>query len=86
MARDTMIRVRTESTLKKEVDKILTGLGLSTTEAVNLFYHQILLHQGLPFEVKLPNQETLKTFKDTDEGKNLTPYSSTQEMFDNLDS
>lgn len=41
MAKSAMIHARTEIELKKEVEKIFAALGLSTTAAVNLFFHQV---------------------------------------------
>ena len=46
---------------------------------------QIKLHQGIPFEVKVPNKVTLKTFKDTDQGKNLIHPKNVEHMFDQLE-
>jgi addiction module RelB/DinJ family antitoxin len=37
MARTAMINARTERELKNEVEEILESLGLSTTEAINIF-------------------------------------------------
>ena len=76
MAKTAMIMARTEPDLKTDAEKILKKLGLSTTEAINLFLSQIRLHKGLPFEVKIPNKTTLETFKKTDEGKELYEYKS----------
>ena len=73
MARSAMIRARTEAGLKNEVEEIFKELGLTTTEAINLFYNQVRLHRGLPFEVKLPKKITLKTFQDTDNDKKCSP-------------
>jgi len=76
MARTAMIRARTEPALKSEVDRILEELGMTSTEAVNLFYRQVKLQKGLPFDVKIPNKTTLETFRKTDEGKELNEYKS----------
>jgi DNA-damage-inducible protein J len=53
MARTAMIRARTELELKSDVEGIFKELGLSATEAINLFYRQIRLKKGLPFDVKM---------------------------------
>ncbi len=84
MAKDAMLRARLEPELKKEVDEIFDELGLSTTTAVTLFYKQVLLHKGLPFEVKIPNEVTEQTFKDTDAGRNLHHYETVEEMYRDL--
>ena len=71
MARTAMINARTERELKKEVEEILHDLGISTTEAINIFFRQVKLRRGLPFPVEIPNEATLKVFKDSEEGKGL---------------
>ena len=81
MAKTAMIRARTEPDLKLEVEKIFKQLGLNSTEAINLFYEQIRLHKGLPFEIKIPNEETLETFRKTDEGKELNRYKNLDKFF-----
>jgi DNA-damage-inducible protein J len=48
-----MIRARTEPELKADVEGIFKELGLSATEAINLFYRQVRLKNGLPFEVRM---------------------------------
>ena len=58
MARTAQINTRTEAELKEEVEGILKSLGLSTSEAINIFFRQIKLRRGLPFPVEIPNEET----------------------------
>ena len=72
MARSAMIRARTEQGLKTDVEQILRTLGLSFTEAINLFFTQIKLQKGIPFEVKIPNKTTLKAMKDVQSKHHLT--------------
>jgi len=59
MQKTAMIRARTEPALKEEAGHVFSELGLSQTEAINLFYRQVVLHHGLPFEVKIPNATTV---------------------------
>lgn len=47
-----MSTVRINDNIKKEVTPILEDLGLSLSEAINLYLHQIKLNNGIPFEVK----------------------------------
>lgn len=84
MAKTAMIVARIEPDLKTDAEKILKKLGLSTTEAINLFLSQIRLHKGLPFEVKIPNKTTLETFRKTDEGKELVKCKDAENMFKKL--
>ena len=68
MPKDAVIRARTDSELKEKVEKILSQIGLTPSQAVNLFYSQIALHQGLPFEVKIPNKITAQAMRETSQG------------------
>lgn len=84
MAKTAAIRARIEPELKTHAEHILKELGLTPTEAVTLFYRQITLRQGLPFEVRIPNSVTLQTFQDTDAGRNIVQANSKEELFDKL--
>jgi DNA-damage-inducible protein J len=84
MAKSAMIRARIEPELKGSVDDILKELGLTATEAITLFYNQIRLIKGIPFDIKIPNKTTLKTFKDTDAGKNIVEAKDEKDMFEKL--
>lgn len=59
MAKDAYIRTRTDSTLKASAEEIFSRLGLNMSDAINLFLAQVTLRDGLPFEVRLPNADTL---------------------------
>ena len=81
MSKTAIIQARIEPALKTEVEKILREIGLTTTEAMTIFFNRIRLERGIPFDVKIPNDETLQVLKDTDAGKNLHgPFSSHAEM------
>jgi DNA-damage-inducible protein J len=84
MPKEAMIRARVETHLKAEVEDIFQELGLSITEAITLFYRQVKLNQGLPFEVRLPNATTVKTFQDTDAGRNVVKTKDAKELFKKL--
>ena len=85
MAKTAVVRARIEPELKTDAEYILRELGLSPTEAVTLFYRQIKLMRGLPFEVKIPNEITLKTFQDTDGDENLIHAEDKEALFDLLE-
>lgn len=84
MSKSAMIRARIDPILKDEVEAILQELGLSTSQAILLFYQQIRLSRGLPFEVRLPNEVTERTFADTDAGRNIVRSENAQSLFDRL--
>lgn len=47
-----MSTVRINEKIKEEVTPILNDLGISLSEAINMFLHQIKLNNGIPFELK----------------------------------
>jgi len=84
MAKTATVRARIEPALKEDVERLFKQMGLTTTEAINLFYHQIKLRQGLPFSVVIPNKATEKVFKDTDANKMLIRCETPDDMFNKL--
>ena len=53
------ISVRIEPEIKETAEEILSALGIPVSSAINMFYKQIILHGGLPFEACLPIKEPL---------------------------
>ena len=64
MSKTYMIYARVEPNLKSEVETVLKTLGLNATQAITMFYEQIRLQDGLPFEVKIPNDVTAKSMQE----------------------
>lgn len=85
MKRTDTVRARIEPRLKADVEKLLHRLGMTTTEAITMFYAQIRLRKGLPFPVEIPNETTRKTFEATEQGENLNSYDNLDQMFETLD-
>ena len=46
---------RIEPDVKEQAESILSALGIPASNAINMFYKQIILQRGLPFEVKIPS-------------------------------
>nr|WP_206731241.1 type II toxin-antitoxin system RelB/DinJ family antitoxin [Aliarcobacter skirrowii] len=44
-------------------------LGLSTSQAIVIFLNMVKLNNGIPFEVKIPNKDTLKAMQEAKEFK-----------------
>ena len=47
--------VRIEPDVKEQAESILSALGIPASNAINMFYKQIILQRGLPFKVKIPS-------------------------------
>ena len=70
--------------LKDEVENVFEQLGLSATQGITLFYQQVRPNRGLPFDVRIPNAITQRTFAETDLGENIVRSENTQDMFARL--
>ena len=85
MIKSATIRARVAPGLKREVEQIFKTLGLTTTEAITLFYNMVKLKKGIPFEVRIPNEETQKVIRDSRKGSNVTAHSSLDEYFKKIE-
>jgi len=65
---DATVRARIDSGLKNEVEVIFHELGLTTSQAITLFFKKVKIEKGIPFELKIPNETTIKAMN---EAKNL---------------
>lgn len=54
MAKTSNIFARVEPTIKEQAEDILSQLGVSMSNAINMFLRQVVLQKGVPFEMKLP--------------------------------
>ena len=85
MAKTDTLHIRVEPNVKQRAEKTLNDLGLSITEAINVFLNQVILHDGIPFEIKKPRYN-IETMEDTKNGKNLSKtFDIVNEMFEELD-
>jgi DNA-damage-inducible protein J len=66
-----IINARVKPQLKNEVESILSQLGITTTQAITMYFEQIKMNNGIPFSLKIPNDETIKAMKDTRSNKNM---------------
>lgn len=85
MAKTANLYARIEPEIKEQAETILTALGIPASNAINMFYKQIILQGGLPFEVKLPaadldfnkltkeeiNKELEKGYREITNGKTI---------------
>ncbi|MEW6427208.1 MAG: type II toxin-antitoxin system RelB/DinJ family antitoxin [Thermodesulfobacteriota bacterium] len=84
MSRTATIRARVEPDLKEHVETIFKRLGLNATQAITIFYKQVEMRDGLPFDVTIPTDTTNATFDATDAGRDLVVCKDADEMFGKL--
>lgn len=84
MSKRATLNIDLPRTLKREVDEILSELGMTAKQTIHLFYRQIQLNRGLPFEVRLPNKLTAKTLRESRSGKSVSHFRTKKELFADL--
>ena len=68
MAKTAVINVRTEPAIKAQVEALYNSMGVSLSDAINMFLYKSIDYRGLPFELvrEIPNAETLAAMKEAD--------------------
>ena len=84
MSKSAMVRARIEPDLKKHAEDIFQNLGMTVTQAITIFYKQVEMRNGLPFNVSIPNEETINTFEATDTDDDLVICKDAEDMFKKL--
>lgn len=59
MSKTSNVYARIEPEIKEQAEAILSKLGIPSSVAINMFYNQIILNNGLPFDVKIPSNKIL---------------------------
>jgi DNA-damage-inducible protein J len=67
----SIINARVKPELKGDVEQILSKLGITTTQAITMFFEQIKINRGIPFPLQLPNEETVEAMQEARNNKNL---------------
>ncbi len=86
MSKTATIQTRVDPMIKQNAQMILKKLNISMSEAISMYLSQITLHNGIPFEIKIPNKLTAKTLEGTENMKEIHKVSSVDELFQELDS
>ena len=84
MAKDGYITARVDKTLKAKADKVLRRVGVTTTDLITMMLHQVVLTNGIPFDVRIPNKDTLAAFAETDAGGGERFDGATADIFDKV--
>ncbi|WP_222433425.1 type II toxin-antitoxin system RelB/DinJ family antitoxin [Rummeliibacillus suwonensis] len=70
MAKTANLYARIEPDVKEQAENILNALGISASNAINMFYKQIILQRGIPFDLKMPALKALDASSLTEEEMN----------------
>ncbi|MCQ2060785.1 MAG: type II toxin-antitoxin system RelB/DinJ family antitoxin [Fibrobacter sp.] len=82
---NAVLQIRTDADIKAKCDTLFKDLGITISDAVNMFLRQCLIHEGIPMEIKRPrpNAETMQALA---EAKRLEhdPHKKVYSNFDEL--
>lgn len=81
---DVIVKSRIEPELKANAEAILEKLGLSVSDVIRLTFRQIVARRGLPFDLKIPNEETIAAIKES-RTMSIMRRKSVKELFDELE-
>ena len=84
MSKTAMVRARVEPDLKSHAETVFHRMGLNVTQAITMFYRQVELRNGLPFDVVVPSATTKRTFEASDAGRDLVVCEDADDMFRKL--
>ncbi len=73
-----IINARVQPDLKSDVETILAKLGITTTQAIIMFFEQVRINRGIPFELKIPNDETIQAMQDARANRDMESTSIEQ--------
>ena len=79
--KEDRIQARIEPELKRSAEAIFNKIGISSGEAIRMFYSQVKLRGGIPFDVRIPNTHTTKAMDELNAG-NGERFNSTDELFE----
>jgi DNA-damage-inducible protein J len=84
MPKTGIISARVDPKLKQSAEKVFKELGLTTTQAITLFYKQVELERGLPFAVRVPNDVTAKALEQARARQGLESFNTLDDLFKDL--
>jgi len=81
----TQTTIRVEESSYQQAKEILSKMGLNYSQAISVFNNMIVLNKGLPFELKIPNNDTKQALHELETKKGKT-FKNVDQLFDDLDS
>jgi len=80
----TDVRSRIEPEIKDRAAEVLASCGLNLSDAIRLFLRQVVVQEGLPFEVKVPNAKTRAAMQEA-RAMRTAKFDSVEALFDDLE-
>ena len=81
---DAIVRARIDRATKLEATELFQKMGITVSDAIRMMLVQAVAEKALPFEVKVPNAETVAALRDSRNGE-VTRVTSVDDLFEDLD-
>jgi len=84
MAATALVRARVDEQLKNEAAQVLTAMGLTVSDVVRIALTNIAREKVLPFDMRIPNQETADTLRKSERGEDIHHAQDAADLFNQL--
>lgn len=75
------INIRVDKNLKLKSQKIFDELGIGMTSAITIYLKAVIRNNGIPFNLEIPNEKTIKAFKEIEhKKKSFKKYSTSKDL------
>jgi DNA-damage-inducible protein J len=64
-----IVKSRIDHETKIKAQAVLSKVGLTMSDAMRLFLNQVIIQNGLPFNVSVPNSQTIKAIDASEKGE-----------------
>ena len=81
MAQTAVIHARIDPATKAATEAVLDSLGMTPTEAIRLFYHQIAIRKTFPLELHIPNKLTATVLAKSDKNQDIETFETASDLY-----
>ena len=74
-----VLHTRIAPTIKTQAESVFDQIGLTSSDAIRIFFKQVILRKGLPFDVAIPNKETVATLKKSEKDIGVKTFNTPEE-------
>jgi DNA-damage-inducible protein J len=79
MAANQLVQIRIDGAIKEEAAAVLAAMGLTVSDAVRLMLTKVAREHALPFDLLIPNADTIAAMKEARAG-NLPSVNSIADL------
>jgi DNA-damage-inducible protein J len=83
MTANAVVRARISENIKEEATAVLAAMGLTPSDAFRIMMTKVAKEKVLPFELLIPNEETIVAMKEARKGK-LKSFTSINDLMADL--